>query len=168
VALNTLMRLIPLVQVFLAFFVPYVQPVLAQSYATECQRTEPARAVCAMDAALTDALRRNDAAQLAVLYADDFRLVNYRGREVDKAGVLAVIRIGTLRFDSLTTSELRLRLSESVALISGRQHHVAREPGPDDQAHSKDVRFLNVYVRRDGRWSLVATQITPILAAAPR
>jgi len=162
------MRVIPVVQAAIAMLLISPEVTVAQEYANDCLKTDQARAVCALEAALTDALRRNDATKLAEFYADDFLLINYRGREVDKAGVLSAVRTGTLRFDSLTTSELRLRLVDSVAVITGRQRQVAREPGPDDQAHPNDVRFTHVYVRRGGRWLLMSTQITPILASGPR
>src|SRR5262245_2806969 len=127
------MRLLPAVHAAIASFVPP-----SQDYAIDCLKTDQARAVCALEAVLTDALREIDARKLAGIYADDFRLINFRGREIDRAGALTAIRTGTIRFDSLTTSELRLRFSESVALITGRQHQVAHESGGED--HPKDVR----------------------------
>ena len=162
------MRVIPVVLAAIVW--PLVSPevMVAQEYATDCQKTDQARAVCALEAALTEALRHNDATKLVEFYAHDFLLINYRGREVEKQGVLTALRTGTLRFDSLTTSELRLRLFDSAAVITGRQRQVAREPGADDQAHPSDVRFTHVYVRRGGRWLLMSTQITPILASGPR
>lgn len=135
----------------------------AQGYQAECQATASARALCDTEAALTEALRRNDAAKLAEIYAEDFQLINFRGRQIDKSGVLAAIRSGSLRFDALTTSELQMRLYGSLAVITGRQQQVAREPGSDEQAHPKEVRFTHVYVLRDTGWHLVASQITPVL-----
>jgi uncharacterized protein (TIGR02246 family) len=134
----------------------------AQPYAVVCQRTAVARALCDTEATLTEALRRNDATKLAEIYADDFELINFRGRQVDKAAVLAAIRSGALRFDALTTSELQLRIYGNAAVITGHQEQVAREPGADEQAHPNHVRFTHVYVLRNSRWRLVASQITSL------
>jgi uncharacterized protein (TIGR02246 family) len=139
----------------------------AQPSANGCLASEAARALCAAESDLTSALRRNDASALAQFYAEEFQLVNYRGRKIGKADVLAAIRTGTLRFDSLSTSDLEVRVYGNVGVISGVQHQVAREPGNNDQAHPKDVRFTHLYVARTGRWLLVSSQITPIQGQIP-
>ena len=128
-----------------------------------CQSSDAAKAVCAVEVRLTEALRRNDADQLAAIYADDFQLINYRGTKITKAGVLAALRAGTLRFDSLTTSDLEVRLFGAMAVVTGRQSQVAREPGSREAAHPANVRFSHVYVLAQTRWQLVSSQITPIL-----
>lgn len=142
-------------------------PAQVRTYLESCALNAAARAVCETEARLTDALRRNDATLLSDIYSDDFQLVNYRGRVVDKAAVLSAFRTGALRFDSLATSELQLRLYTGTAVITGRQHQVAREPGPDPTAHPKDVRFTHVYLLADGRWHLAASHITPVLSTTP-
>jgi ketosteroid isomerase-like protein len=125
-----------------------------------------AKAVCVVEDRLTDALRRNDAPQLAAIYADDFQLINYRGTRITKPALLGALRTGTLRFDSLTTSDLEVRIYDAVAVVTGRQYQIAREPGRDEAAHPADVRFSHVYVRAAERWLLVFSQITPILGPA--
>lgn len=128
-----------------------------------CEVGNAARTLCEMELRLTEALRRNDADALSQIYADEFRLINFRGTRVDKAAVLSALRQGALRFDSLVVSELEVRVYGDVGIISGRQKQVAREPGPDTAPHPKIVRFTHVYVRREGTWQLIASQITPIL-----
>lgn len=139
-----------------------------QSLNRGCQASDKARALCDAEATLTAALRRNDVVRLARLYADEFQLINFRGRRVDKAGVLSALESGALRFDSLATSELDVRVYGDAGVVTGVQHQVAREPGGDDQAHPKDVRFTHLYVLREGSWRLVASQITAVLSATPR
>ena len=128
-----------------------------------CESSEAARAVCQVESRLTEALRRNDAALLAEIYADDFTLINFRGTKINKAGVLAALGAGTLRFDSLGISDLDVRVYGAAGIVTGQQHQLAREPGPDAASHPKLVRFTHVYVLREGKWRLIASQITPIL-----
>ena len=135
---------------------------LAQSFTDSCRANDATRAVCETEARLTAALRRNDANRLEQIYAQDFTLINYRGRRVDRAAVLAAIRSGALHFDSLTTSDLHLQVEGNVALLTGQQHQVAREPGTGETAHPQRVRFTHVYIQRGGKWLLLASQITPI------
>ena len=135
-----------------------------RSYDDSCRASETARALCDVEARLTAALRANDSTLLAQIYADDFHLINYRGIKVTKDAVINALRSGTLRFESLTTSELQLRIYGQAAVITGRQHQVAREPGAGEKAHPKDVRFTHLYVLSNGKWRLAASQITPIIS----
>jgi uncharacterized protein (TIGR02246 family) len=156
--------------ILLSLAVATTSECLAQdrTYRDSCQASEIARALCDQEARLTDALRRNDADLLAQIYADDFQLTNYRGTKVGRGRVIDAIRTGALRFDSLTSSELEMRIYERAAVVVGRQHQVVREPGGDEKAHPKDVRFTHLYVLSAGRWRLVSSQITPILSPGVR
>lgn len=144
-------------------------PLMAQSTvaARGCADSRAQRQVCAVDARLVDAFRRNAAAAIAAIYADDFVLINFRGARVDKARVLGAVRSGQLRFDSLAVLEAEVRAYGTTAIVTGRQYHVAREPGPDTTAHAKEVAVTKVYVVRNGKWQLVTMQITPIAAGGP-
>jgi ketosteroid isomerase-like protein len=147
-----------------------LSPCLAggQSAGATCEAGDRARALCDVEAVLTNALGRNDVAGVSQVYADEFQLINYRGRRLDKTAVLTAIRSGALHFDSLTNFDLEIRVYGDTGIVTGVQYQVAREPGGDDQAHPQDVRFTHVYVLHDGRWRLVSSQITPILTALPR
>ena len=157
------MRSLPLFALAVAAWIPSARIVTRQGPEDPCQRNAVAQAVCTTEAQVTEALRLNDVQRLSQLYADDFRIINYRGRRLDKEAVLGAFRSGALRFDSLRTSDLDIRVYGDVAVVSGIQHQVAREPGGDSQAHPKSVRYTHTYVTRDGRWRLVLSQITPIL-----
>ena len=148
---------------FLLFYMTAEGLAQGPTVAAGCEVGDAARTLCEMELRLTEALRRNDADALSRIYADEFHLVNFRGTRVDKAAVLRALREGRLRFDSLVVSELHVRVYGDLGIISGRQNQVAREPGPDATPHPKIVRFTHVYVRREGTWQLIASQITPIL-----
>lgn len=144
-------------------------PLMAQSTgaARGCADSRAQREVCAVDARLVDAFRRNHAAAIADIYADDFVLINVRGTRVEKARVVGALRSGQLRFDSLAVLDAEVRAYGTSAIVTGRQYHVAREPGPDTTAHAKEVAVTKVYVMRNGKWQLVTMQITPVAAAGP-
>lgn len=135
----------------------------SQGATVSCDANANARALCTTEAALTEALQRNDVSGLSQIYDDEFRLINFRGRSIDKAEVLAAIKSGALRFESLTASQLEFRLYANAGIVTGVQDQIAREPGGDGAAHPQQVRFTHVYVLRDGRWRLVSSQITPML-----
>jgi uncharacterized protein (TIGR02246 family) len=132
-----------------------------------CPTSDAAKAICAIEARLTEALRRNDVDRLAEIYADDFQLINYRGTRITRSGILGALRAGTLRFDSIATSEVDVRIHGATVVVTGRQFQIAREPGRDEAAHPAYVRFSHVYVLSGEQWHLVSSQNTPILAPAP-
>jgi ketosteroid isomerase-like protein len=148
------------IAVVLMVSLPYLAA--GQSAIVNCDANANARSLCNTEMALAEALRRNDANGLSQIYDDQFRLINFRGRRIDGAAVLAAITSGALRFESLTTSQLELSLYENTGIVTGVQDQVAREPG-GDAAHPQQVRFTHVYVLRGGRWRLVSSQITPML-----
>ena len=146
--------------VVLMVSLPYLAA--SQNATVTCDANATARSLCDTEMALTEALRRNDASGLSQIYDDQFSLINFRGRRIDRAAVLAAIKSGTLRFESLTTSQLELSLYGNTGIVTGVQDQVARESG-GNSAHPQQVRFTHVYVLREGRWRLVSSQITPML-----
>lgn len=54
----------------------------SQSATITCGANADARSLCNTETALTEALRRNDADSLSQIYADEFQLINYRGRRI--------------------------------------------------------------------------------------
>jgi Domain of unknown function (DUF4440) len=131
-----------------AFVLPSL--LAAQVPSDECRASEAAQSLCAAEAMLTGALRRNDVDALARIYADEFQLVNYRGTRVDRAAVLAAVKTGALRFDSLTTSGLVVRVYGITGVISGVQHQVAREPGGDLGAEERTPPLVGDDVLHSG------------------
>src|SRR5262245_58477608 len=158
-----LMHYVPAVAFSLATLAAPERLVQTPTYEDSCRTNDASRALCDTEARLTDALRHNDTDALDDVYADDFRLINYRGTVLQKAGVLQALRSGTPRFDSLATSELELRIYGDAGVVTGRQRQVAREPGAGE-AHPADVRFTHMFVRTNGKWRLVMSQITPLVS----
>jgi uncharacterized protein (TIGR02246 family) len=121
----------------------------------------PAASVEAEIRAVEQARRRaylaGDYDTVAALLADDFFLTNAQGLTRDKKGVIALFRSGDLRVQSLDFSEVAVRASGDVAVVTGRSTVVETYRGED---RSGDQRFTRVYVRRDGRWLLWVYQLT--------
>jgi len=63
-------------------------------------------------------------------------------------------------FDSLELSDLNVRLEGNIAVVTGVNH----VRGRDDKGQPLDrrSRFTDVFVKRDGRWQVLATQGTAI------
>jgi uncharacterized protein (TIGR02246 family) len=108
---------------------------------------------------LAAAYLRGDRAFVDALLTDDWTSTDYRGRIWTKANVLAM-------FDGqrppMTKAEIdveRVRLLGDVAIVSGRSVSAGEVDG---RAVDVTQRFTDIYVRRDGRWRIVASHGTQV------
>jgi len=108
---------------------------------------------------LATAYLRGDRAFVDALLADDWTSTDYQGRIWTKADVLAM-------FDGprppMTKAEIdvdRVRLLGDVAIVTGQSLAAGLVDGRDVTVRQ---RYTDIYVRRDGRWRIVASQGTEI------
>jgi uncharacterized protein (TIGR02246 family) len=94
-----------------------------------------------------------DAAALDRLYADDFIGVGPSGTVRTKPQVIADFTSGTLRFQSITTDDVRIRVYGNTAVQTGRSTMKGDDKG---KIVPQDTRFTRVWVKQQGRWRLVA------------
>jgi uncharacterized protein (TIGR02246 family) len=111
-----------------------------------------------------NALRRGDAAAVEQFWAPEYTFVNPRGERLSRADRLANLRAKRTAFDSLAHApeeeQIRTYGNGDVALYSTLLTLVARYGG---QSQRGRYRALVVWVRRDGRWQQIASQMTPVL-----
>lgn len=118
--------------------------------AVQKQDQERIRAQIAAD---TVALRR--------IYADDFLGIGPTGVVRNKAEVIADFTTHALTYQSITTTEVRVRVYENTAVETGRSTMVGQDKG---KAVPGENRFTRVWVMMDGRWQLVANHYSPMTA----
>jgi ketosteroid isomerase-like protein len=112
-----------------------------------------------------DALRRADVKAVEQFWAPEYTFVNPRGERVTRAARLANLRSTRTTFDSLTHApeEVQIRAygNGDVAVHSTLLTLGGRYGGKAAQGR---FRALVVWVRRDGRWQQVASQLTRVLS----
>jgi len=110
-----------------------------------------------------DALRKADSAAVEKFWAAEYTFINPRGELVTRAARLANLRAGRTAFDSLahTPQEEKITFYGDVALYTTLLTLRGRYGGTAQQGQ---FRASVVWVRRDGRWQQVASQMTPVLA----
>jgi len=118
--------------------------------------TRTARRILALEVERSAAIARHDTAWLATLYAPDFRGVVANGRRVDRPALFRVFSFDNpeARF---TIDELEVRDFGGAVTVTGR----LRTLGPAG-AVAAESRYLHVYVRRGGRWWMVAAEGTAV------
>ena len=100
-----------------------------------------------------DAHLRGDPAALAALWADSFSLTVPGRPAMTKDEALAALKAGPMKFDRYETSDLKVRLYGSSAIVSGR---LKRTRTVDGRAADDDWQFTKVYVRPQGKWLVAA------------
>jgi ketosteroid isomerase-like protein len=94
-----------------------------------------------------------DAAALDRIYADDFIGVGPSGTVRTKPQVISDFTSGDLKFQSITTDEVQVRVYERTAVETGLSTMVGQDKG---KTVPRDTRFTRVWVKQKGRWKLVA------------
>src|SRR5262249_1957564 len=96
-----------------------------------------------------------DPKELDRLYADEFTSINASGQVQNKAAIIAARMSGRISAQSYELDEVAIQIYGDVAIAMSS----ARIEG--NTANGR-FRHLRVFVKRDGRWQIVATQMTKI------
>lgn len=104
-----------------------------------------------------EATTANDLEALERILADELTYTHTTGQTETKNEFLATLRSGRLRYDAIEPADVQVRIYGDTGVVTGRAHLQVQTP---IRAVALDLRFLEVYVRRDGRWQLVAYQST--------
>ncbi len=114
-----------------------------------------------MEREWNDAALRHDASWFERNYAFDVSDISSRtGGIMNKAQAVADARTDKTAFQSLELSDLNVRIEGNTAVVTGVNHEVGRDA--QGKAMDRRVRFTDVYIKRDGRWQVWATQGTTI------
>lgn len=111
-----------------------------------------------------DALRRGDAAAAGQFFAPEYVFVNARGERLTRADRLANLRTGRTSVDTVAHApqEEQFRPYGNVVLYSTLLTLGGRYSG--EKLEQGRYRALVVWVKRDGRWQQVASQLTQVAA----
>jgi hypothetical protein len=106
-----------------------------------------------LESVWNDAHLRGEADALDRLCADDLLVTVPGMRMMTKAESIGVLRAGRMRFVRYETSDVRIRLYDAAAVVTGR---LQRTRIVDGQSRDDDWRFTKTYVKRAGQWRVVA------------
>ena len=79
----------------------------------------------------------------------------------DKAQLLKELKDGTMKFEAMDESDVKVRVYGDAAIVTGRLQAKVKRQGQEVGGLS---RFTQVFVRQGGKWRCVATQVTRIAA----
>jgi hypothetical protein len=96
-----------------------------------------------------------DAKELERLYADEFQAINAYGQVLNKAETIAGRVSGRSLAQSYEVDEVKIQIYGDIAIAKTLTRIEAN-------SLSGRFRHLRVFIRRDGRWQIVVTQMTKV------
>jgi ketosteroid isomerase-like protein len=117
-----------------------------------------------METELTDlekefsqALVSNNAKAVEAFLAADWVIIDPDGSVIDKSRFLGVIDSGALIHQMMESEDLRVRVYGDTAVVTALTKTKGEFMG---QRFSTQERATDVFVKRDGRWQCVISQLT--------
>src|SRR5256714_4274340 len=121
---------------------------LGQQSARREQRGSVEQAIRQVDNERIQAQIHADAAALDRIYADDFIGVGPSGTVRTKPQVISDFTSGNLKFQSITTDDVQVRVYGDTAVETGRSTMNGQDKG---KAVPRDNRFTREWVKQRGR-----------------
>jgi len=103
------------------------------------------------------AMVRGDVAALDAVLSEDLSYTHATGVHETKAEFLAKLKAGQLKYESITPEDLQVRVYGTMGVVTGVSRVKVQSRG---EALSFQLRFTDVYVKKDNRWQMVAWQAT--------
>ncbi len=104
-----------------------------------------------------NAIVKNNPDEIRQFVADDWIIINADGGIIDRERFLEVIKLGTLTHEMMESDDIRVRVYGDSAVVSALTRSKGKFMGQEFTTHE---RSTDVFVRRDGRWRCVLTQLT--------
>jgi ketosteroid isomerase-like protein len=104
-----------------------------------------------------EALKNADARLMDELFADEFVYQTLLGATHTKSSYIAAITGGDVKLNSFKRENSRVRFYGDTATVMATTHLDVAFKGEPRQV---SLFYLNLWVKRDGRWQLVARQST--------
>jgi ketosteroid isomerase-like protein len=103
------------------------------------------------------AIIKNDPEAIGRFLADDWIIIDPDGGIVDKSRFLGVIRSGTLGHEVMDSDDVRVRIYGDAATFTALTTTKGKFMG---QEFSSQERATDIFVKKDGRWQCVISQLT--------
>ena len=112
--------------------------------------------ILALHEAGDKALMSADLETLARIFADDYVQHNESGKAFTKQDVLNNFRTGAIRYPSIVSNGRTIRVFGDMAVVNGSECDEVEAGG---KRSSVRYVYLDVLLKRNGEWKLVASQL---------
>ncbi|HEU5247771.1 MAG TPA: nuclear transport factor 2 family protein [Candidatus Udaeobacter sp.] len=104
-----------------------------------------------------EAVAKNDPEAIGRFVTDDWIIIDADGGIIDKERFLEVIKSGTLTHEMMESDDMRVRVYGHSAVVTALTRTKGKFMG---QEFSTQERATDVFVKLDGQWRCVLTQLT--------
>jgi len=143
------------------------QPQVLTQPQTQQKLSKAEQAVRKLEREWLDAYEKRDAEAMNRIAADDFT-INFGGTSQTKADIMKGLQSPpnvsrpTTKF---STDNVTSQVFGDTVILTGR---VTQQMERDGQTRTMQSRYTDVYVKRNGRWQVVASQLSPIVQPQQR
>jgi ketosteroid isomerase-like protein len=135
--------------------------VVSCSTLAQTQTNKPSKAeqqILALNRKWTDSMVNGNVAALERLFDDDLIVTAGNGKVRGKAGELEDVKpTPDLKTYFFNTDDVRVRVYGDAAVVTGHAKWRINYKGKDID---NERRYMSVYAKRNGRWRMVALQMT--------
>ena len=119
-------------------------------------RIDDEKQILALHLAGDKALMSADVTALSQIFADDYIQYNESGQAFTKQDVLNNFKSGAIRYPSIVSTGRRIRVFGDMAVVHGSESDEVEIGG---KRFSVRYVYLDVLLKRNGEWKLVASQL---------
>jgi ketosteroid isomerase-like protein len=101
------------------------------------------------------AMEQVDVPTLNRILSNDLVYTHANGLQHTKAELIGVLGSGDFKYESITTGDTRVHIYNETAVVTGRATMKIKRAGEEQ---TFKLCYLDVYVKQDGRWQMVAWQ----------
>jgi ketosteroid isomerase-like protein len=105
------------------------------------------------------ALLTRDFKTLERIMAEDWTGIDFRGMTITKADSITELKTGDSNNQSVELGEMKVKVLGNTAVVMGSDTEKSKYHGKDS---SGQYAWMDVFVKRNGRWQAVASESTKI------
>ena len=113
--------------------------------------------IIALENQRTEAMIKQDAKALEEILADDLSYVHSSARVETKAEFISNVTSGRTRYRAMEQNDVKVRQYGDTAVVTGHANVHVEANGREVKFQ---IRFIDVYAKRDDVWRMVAWQST--------
>ena len=134
----------------------YLSPQARAEDKKEAKDGQTAESVEKANRSLTEAILKGDAKDFDQMTSDEYVLTSSTGKLWDKKKNLEALKEGTLTFDKIDDSDVKVHMYGDAAVVTGKANIKGKSK---DRAFDDEYRWTRVFVNHDGSWKCVTEQL---------